>query len=1057
MNTYERDFFAEAHTLLKQQGYKNYITKLLPNGKWQGNEYVVKNPTRNDNKAGSFSINGVTGKWADFATNEAGNDLIGLTSLMLGISPVEACYHIGVPKLENNDPKTSVEAHTVLNSHDDAYDFTVEDTELTDAAIEELEQEAIVNVDTNKLTEEELHPAQPPNITDDDVHYHSSRTFKCKPSYFYEYKNTIGVTVGYIVRWELEQNGIKTKGTRPYIYDWDKQKWVSRFFGTNPPKSRPLYNLPEILAKPDSTILIVEGEKTAEAAKKLFPDYVVTTSSGGASQANNSEWQCLKNRKIIISPDGGEAGASYSRTVLKILRKQGIKSIAKLDPNKLGEYVIKDGKPTKRNTAVPHGYDLADSLEEGWTAELIEEVQNNQDFAPFFRELPMQKIIETELKAGEEVYDFGEKRTYKLSPNGLYLRYFVQASSEDCAANGIDELDSLLTAKESWIPLCGYLKPVYKIWDENNSWGALVRFKNINGEERELFLKRTDWLGEKGAIEILQDQGLLIRSLAKSTFDAINEYLQFFQPEKEAIGVEKVGWQGNNEAYMLPFVDDPRNCYIVPQADKKTEYILQQKTATPRTLHKKGTLKEWQRTVGAITRGNHLHCFAIIAALTAPILKLMNEEGGFFHYVGNTSVGKSTILHLAKSVYGYVNLGSFRTTDNALESVCKNSNDGSVFLDEIGESDPDAFFKMIYMLANGVTKDRANRNGDSKGTTFFTVLAQSTGEVGIEAKLAEKRIQAKGGQLIRMAELDADRGKGFATFDLLKLNPDTEEKFKNGAEQAEYLKLHARENCGVVIDAFLSHLVEDLDTYINGIKDLKETWTRQLKTIKGQPEIDRMIKRFSTIYATGVTASVMGVLPYTKDEITECVNSMFDNWLVRRGGDTPHEFNIIVRDLYKLCIENQHSRFQDADGRRNTSTFIKDKAGFFKEDEEVDQEASATATDEYGNPITRYKYILREFWIRPRAFDEYVLKGRDKKAFLPLLVNGGYLKQNKRNENTLMKRPKNEPPQCFYVVPVEALLDLTSENIASVNTDNNNSEQQKNGVVIDGVFRPVKM
>ena len=44
-NNYKRDFFSEAHTLLKQQGYRNYITKLLPNGKWQGNEYTVKNPT----------------------------------------------------------------------------------------------------------------------------------------------------------------------------------------------------------------------------------------------------------------------------------------------------------------------------------------------------------------------------------------------------------------------------------------------------------------------------------------------------------------------------------------------------------------------------------------------------------------------------------------------------------------------------------------------------------------------------------------------------------------------------------------------------------------------------------------------------------------------------------------------------------------------------------------------------------------------------------------------------------------------------------------------------
>ena len=95
---YKRDFFKEAHQLLKKQGYKNYIQSLLPSGKWQNNEYVVLNPTRNDTKPSSFSINGNTGKWADFATSKAGNDLIGLTAYVKSITPLESCYHIGVPR-----------------------------------------------------------------------------------------------------------------------------------------------------------------------------------------------------------------------------------------------------------------------------------------------------------------------------------------------------------------------------------------------------------------------------------------------------------------------------------------------------------------------------------------------------------------------------------------------------------------------------------------------------------------------------------------------------------------------------------------------------------------------------------------------------------------------------------------------------------------------------------------------------------------------------------------------------------------------------------------------
>ena len=95
---YKRNYFLEAHRILRDQGYGSYIQNLLPGGKWQGPEWLVKNPTRNDNKAGSFLINGNTGKWGDFATNQRGSDLIDLTAYIKGISLVEACFHIGVAR-----------------------------------------------------------------------------------------------------------------------------------------------------------------------------------------------------------------------------------------------------------------------------------------------------------------------------------------------------------------------------------------------------------------------------------------------------------------------------------------------------------------------------------------------------------------------------------------------------------------------------------------------------------------------------------------------------------------------------------------------------------------------------------------------------------------------------------------------------------------------------------------------------------------------------------------------------------------------------------------------
>lgn len=96
LRQYERDFFAEAHELLKLQGYRHYVQNLLPRGKWKGREWIALNPTRNDKNLGSFCINCLNGKWKDFAVSKGGNDLISLTAYIKGITLLEACFYIGV-------------------------------------------------------------------------------------------------------------------------------------------------------------------------------------------------------------------------------------------------------------------------------------------------------------------------------------------------------------------------------------------------------------------------------------------------------------------------------------------------------------------------------------------------------------------------------------------------------------------------------------------------------------------------------------------------------------------------------------------------------------------------------------------------------------------------------------------------------------------------------------------------------------------------------------------------------------------------------------------------
>lgn len=69
---------------------ESLCARWLPDGKRQVNEWVALNPTRADNRAGSFKVNIRTGHWADFATDARGGDAISLRAYLEGMSQIEA-------------------------------------------------------------------------------------------------------------------------------------------------------------------------------------------------------------------------------------------------------------------------------------------------------------------------------------------------------------------------------------------------------------------------------------------------------------------------------------------------------------------------------------------------------------------------------------------------------------------------------------------------------------------------------------------------------------------------------------------------------------------------------------------------------------------------------------------------------------------------------------------------------------------------------------------------------------------------------------------------------
>ncbi len=69
------------------------LARWLPDGKWHGAEYVARNPKRADRRPGSFKVNR-NGRWADWAVEAKGGDVISLAAYLAGLSQIEAAREL---------------------------------------------------------------------------------------------------------------------------------------------------------------------------------------------------------------------------------------------------------------------------------------------------------------------------------------------------------------------------------------------------------------------------------------------------------------------------------------------------------------------------------------------------------------------------------------------------------------------------------------------------------------------------------------------------------------------------------------------------------------------------------------------------------------------------------------------------------------------------------------------------------------------------------------------------------------------------------------------------
>lgn len=382
------------------------------------------------------------------------------------------------------------------------------------------------------------------------------------------------------------------------------------------------------------------------------------------------------------------------------------------------------------------------------------------------------------------------------------------------------------------------------------------------------------------------------------------EYIQTAEVNSRVRCVEQIGWNG--PWFILPYA-------VYGGKDCQNEVALQ-KDGEFACFQRRGTLEEWKRLVASPCRGNTRLVFALAAAFTPPLLKLVGEESGGIHFVGSSSIGKTLALRIAGSVWGGGGVSGYlrkwRSTVNGLESLAADRNDCLLTLDEISEiSAKDAAFA-TYMLANGSGKKRMGRHGEAKEALEWRTLFLSSGEIGLSNLLTESGEKHRAGQFVRLVEIEADAGKGLGIFDTIgdACSP---------AILADTLRRSCDKFYGTAIDEFLKQLVclpyEDIESF-------RKQALPQIANLSLTSQIGRVAKRFALIATGGILASRMNILPLKETEIITAIKICFNHWASQHSNHPDFESEKILSMIRRYLQLNGCAFFPEWDGKTDVHT-----------------------------------------------------------------------------------------------------------------------------------------
>lgn len=422
-------------------------------------------------------------------------------------------------------------------------------------------------------------------------------------------------------------------------------------------------------------------------------------------------------------------------------------------------------------------------------------------------------------------------------------------------------------------------------------WGRVIVFKDGIGRERRLTVSMKDILSGGAALsQALGEAGLAVFDISAANGMApLNRFINSF-PLDDLPTIKTVDGGG--------WTDETFSCFVfgdglTVQAEGSDRAELAAGAKAP-IIKTRGTLEDWQRVNAEIARHSMRLSFAVAAALAAPVLPIVGDMSRIFHFYGQSSGGKTSLMLAAASVWGDKTFKrSWDTTKAAPAALAKMYNNLPLIFDEL-KAARDIVKDVGYMIGNGQDRSRSDRNGNAREARTWSLYALSSGEGSLaEIKSQNCRGMDAGvatGELVRFIDIPAQADENDAEKGVFESFPEglTVDGRSNWID-AHCSAFPAYGTAGV---AFLRRLMDDIKAH--GVNAYRETILAGVKvfeqgyqTAAASPTMGRVLKAFAIVAVVGEQAIAYGVLPWKSGAATRAAQVCFEAW--RGSTNTPED------------------------------------------------------------------------------------------------------------------------------------------------------------------------